>query len=39
MPLKVVWAKERVGSYLDIDHYEPIEDPAIELNKKEGSVD
>ncbi len=39
MPLKVVWAKERNGLYLDIDHYEPIEDPAIELNKKEGSVD
>lgn len=35
MPLKVVWAEERNGGWFDIDHYEPIEDPANELNKKE----
>jgi uncharacterized OB-fold protein len=35
MPVKAVWAKERIGSWFDIDHYDAIEDPAIELNKKE----
>ncbi|MGQ4874658.1 MAG: Zn-ribbon domain-containing OB-fold protein [Promethearchaeia archaeon] len=35
MPLKVVWAEERKGLWMDIDHYEPIPDPAQELNKKE----
>lgn len=35
MPVKAVWAEERKGTWLDIDHYEPIEDPTIELNKKE----
>lgn len=35
MPVKAVWAKERTGSWFDIDHYEAIEDPAVELNKKE----
>ena len=35
MPVKAVWAKERTGSWFDIDYYEAIEDPAIELNKKE----
>jgi uncharacterized OB-fold protein len=35
MPLKVVWAEERNGGWFDIDHYEPIEDPANELNKEE----
>ena len=38
MPLKVVWAEERTANWSDIDHYIPIEDPAIELNKKEGST-
>jgi len=36
MPLKAVWAKERKGSWFDIDHYEPLEDPANELNKEEN---
>jgi uncharacterized OB-fold protein len=35
MPLKVAWAKERKGAWFDIDHYEPLEDPANELNKSE----
>lgn len=35
MPLKAIWAEDRKGAWLDIDHYEPIEDPSIELNKKE----
>ncbi|MFX1324844.1 MAG: hypothetical protein ACFE8N_07800, partial [Promethearchaeota archaeon] len=35
MPLKAIWAKDRKGAWLDIDHYQPIEDPSIELNKKE----
>jgi hypothetical protein len=35
MPVKAVWAKERTGSWFDIDYYEPIKDPAVELNKKE----
>lgn len=39
MPLKIVWATDRKGLWMDIDHYEPIPDPAIELNKKEGSHD
>jgi uncharacterized OB-fold protein len=38
MPLKVVWAAEPKGQWLDIDHYEALKDPAIELNKKEGSI-
>jgi len=36
MPLKAVWAEKREGKWFDIDHYEPIEDPSIELNKKEN---
>ena len=39
MPMKIIWAEEKVGSWMDIDHYEPIEDPSVELNKKEGSVE
>ncbi len=35
MPVKAVWAKEKTGSWYDIDHYEPIEDPAVEINKLE----
>ncbi|MHA1490975.1 MAG: Zn-ribbon domain-containing OB-fold protein [Promethearchaeota archaeon] len=38
MPLKAIWAEERKGIWMDIDHYEPIEDPAIELNKKEEEM-
>jgi len=39
MPLKVHWAEERKGLWMDIDYYTPIDDPAIELNKKEGIID
>ena len=35
MPVKAVWAEEREGKWMDIDHYEPIEDTSIELNKEE----
>ena len=35
MPLKVAWAEERKGLWMDIDHYEPLPDPANEINKKE----
>lgn len=38
MPLKVKWADERKGIWMDIEYYNPIPDPAIELNKKEGSA-
>jgi len=35
MPIKAVWAEERTGSWFDIDHYEAIKDPAVDLNKLE----
>jgi len=35
MPLKAIWAEERKGLWMDIDHYVPIEDPAHEINKEE----
>ncbi len=35
MPVKAVWAEEKTGSWFDIDHYEPIDDPARELNEEE----
>jgi uncharacterized OB-fold protein len=35
MPLKAKWAEERTGSLTDIEYYEPIQDPTIEMNKKE----
>lgn len=35
MPLKAVFAEETKGLWMDIDHYEPVEDPAQEINKKE----
>ena len=37
MPLKVNWAEKPQGLWNDIVNYEPIPDPAVELNKKEGS--
>jgi len=39
MPVKVKWAEERLGQWSDISMYEPLEDPAIELNKKEGTFE
>jgi len=35
MPLKVKWAEDKKGNFSDIEYYEPIEDPSIEMNKKE----
>jgi uncharacterized OB-fold protein len=35
MPLKAKWAKEKKGDFSDIEYYEPIEDPSVEMNKKE----
>lgn len=37
MPVKIKWAAERTGQWSDVEYYEPIDDPAVELNKKEGS--
>ena len=39
MPVKVKWAEPKTGQWSDIAMYEPIPDPAVELNKKEGSAD
>lgn len=35
MPLKIKWAEDKKGDFSDIEYYEPIEDPSIEMNKKE----
>ncbi len=35
MPLKIHWAAEKKGLWMDIERYDPIPDPAKELNVKE----
>lgn len=35
MPLKVHWAPETKGLWMDVEYYVPIDDPAKEINKKE----
>lgn len=39
MPLKVAWAPERKGQWMDIDHYDAIPDPAQKLNQEKSTDD